>query len=349
MELSDADRFSGVERRFLAQCVADPHLQRTDLGALLDRCFDGAHIDDARDQPVAVGDRHEDGDRPVGSQFDARLGTAEELCLADDLAGCEKLLLFKCPHAPVEQLAGFFGTLAVALHAAHGGEETPAVAIDRADNRIARLLSVAGLHPVGADIHRQQRITVALQDAVPGELTLRVIGIELRVLTPHMKTEQRQVVHGDGLAFGRQAGGVLEMQVLEADRPCALVHQFGEIRLRASHALGDHDAAVIRRLDDDALDEIAQLDARLDLREHGRGAGRSPAGTPGVLADIELVVHSQPAGLDGVEHDLHGHDLGQRCRRDGRIGILGKQHRAGVGVDEKRLLRPGLEQLLRES
>ena len=46
-----------------------------------------------------------------------------------------------------------------------------------------------------------------------------------------------------------------------------------------------------------------------------------------------------------VEHHFHGHQLGQRGRRDQLVGVLGKQDRAGFGVDHEGLLGLGLEKL----
>ena len=45
--------------------------------------------------------------------------------------------------------------------------------LDRADDRVAGFLGEPGLHAVGADVHRQQRVAVALGDLVPGEIRLR--------------------------------------------------------------------------------------------------------------------------------------------------------------------------------
>ena len=60
VQRADADALGRKERRFLAERVADPDFQRADRHALLDRRHDRPLIDDARDQLVAVGDRHQD-------------------------------------------------------------------------------------------------------------------------------------------------------------------------------------------------------------------------------------------------------------------------------------------------
>src|SRR5690606_39018673 len=55
VQLADTDALGGVERRFLAHRVADPYPQRADRRAFLHRRLHRPAIDDARDQPVAIG------------------------------------------------------------------------------------------------------------------------------------------------------------------------------------------------------------------------------------------------------------------------------------------------------
>ena len=46
-----------------------------------------------------------------------------------------------------------------------------------------------------------------------------------------------------------------------------------------------------------------------------------------------------------VEHHLHGHQLGERGRRDQLVGVLREQDRAGLGVDHEGLRGLRLEEL----
>ena len=71
-----------------------------------------------------------------------------------------------------------------------------------------------------------------------------------------------------------------------------------KVVLGAGDALGDDDAGVVARLDDDAADQVVDADRRVELGEHGRAAGAGAALPPGVLADHELVVEAELAGLD---------------------------------------------------
>ncbi len=50
------------------------------------------------------------------------------------------------------------------------------------------------------------------------------------------------------------------------------VHQFDELLFRAANRLGQHDAGVVAGMDDDAADQVLDLDLRADLHEHLRAA-----------------------------------------------------------------------------
>ena len=138
------------------------------------------------------------------------------------------------------------------------------------------------------------------------------------------------------------AGRVAEGRFRQADLARPAGHHGGEIVLRAGDALGDRDRGVVAGLDDDAAQEVGELDAVVELREHRRAAGRAAAPAPGVLGDHELAVEIEPALLDLVEDDLDRHGLGRARGRDELVRCLLEQDRAGVvvhqdGVRGKRL------------
>ena len=230
-------------------------------------------------------------------------------------------------------------------HAAHRRENPVAVARDRADDRVAGRLGVAGLHAVGADPHLQQRVAVRLGDLVPGELALAVESVIFRIFLPDMPGERDELTHRDDLAFCRQAVGILEHRFGEPDLARALGHQRGKILLRSGQAFGDSDAGIVGRLDDHALDQVLDPDLRVELGEHGRAARLRAAFRPGVLADGERVVHRQPADFQRMEHHFHRHQLGERGGRDELVGVLRIEDRAGLGVDHHGLFGARLEQL----
>jgi hypothetical protein len=115
---------------------------------------------------------------------------------------------------------------------------------------------------------------------------------------------------------------IAENRFGQADFTRPFGHQPGKVVLGARHSLGDDDAAVIGRLDNDALDKIFKPDRGFELGEHGRCPRHRPAGPPGILRNLERVIECQPAAADGVEHHLHRHQLGQRCRRNQVVSFL---------------------------
>ena len=335
----------GEERRFLAERVAEIHLQFSDRRPLGDRRHDRPVIDDAGRQLFRVGDRHENVDRPLRLQRKRRGRPAVDAGVADDGAIGEKRLPLEGAHAPFEQLARLLRPLALALHAAHRGIEPAAVLLHRRDDGVARIVGEAGLQPVDADVQADQRVAVALADVVPGEGVLAEIVVEVRIGVMDVARQLGQFPHRHLRLGIRQAGRIVEGGLRQADLPGALGHHAGEIRLRAGHALGDRDAGIVRRLHDDALDQVLEADRRVDLGEHGRTARHGAAVAPGVLRNLERVVEMQVAGLDCVKDDLERHQLRQRGGRNELVRVLGEQDRAGLAVHQHGLLRAGLEEL----
>ena len=68
---------------------------------------------------------------------------------------------------------------------------------------VAGLLGEAGLQPVGADVHGEQRIAVVLADLVPGELALAVDLVEVRIGLDDVPREPGELARGHQLLAGR--------------------------------------------------------------------------------------------------------------------------------------------------
>ena len=83
-----------------------------------------------------------------------------------------------------------------------------------------------------------------------------------------------------------------------------------------------------------------EQDAHRDILAHLH-EGLGTLGGPGLLADARLVVGMQPTGLDLHEGDIGGHHLGETCRMDGGIGIMGDKELLAVGIDQR--IGPGLQ------
>src|SRR6185312_17513047 len=94
------------------------------------------------------------------------------------------------------------------LHAFHAGEDeddAAAAAYGRADEAIARLLGMPGLDAVGAEVLIEQRIAVALLDAVIGEVLLGLIVIVLREVLDQAARQGREIARRHIVVGCRQA------------------------------------------------------------------------------------------------------------------------------------------------
>src|SRR5690606_37269336 len=107
-----------------------------------------------------------------------------------------------------------------------------------------------------------------------------------------------------------------------------LVHHVGKGFLAAGNVLGQCDAGVVARLDDDAAQDVFQAHARAFLGEHLRAFG-----LPGLDADEHLVIEMDGAVLQIVVSHVDGHDLGETGWRQCLVGVLLDEDRAGRGID----------------
>ena len=143
-----------------------------------------------------------------------------------------------------------------------------------------------------------------------------------------------------------QPGRIGEIRLRQPELPGALVHHVGERQFAAGDAFGERDAGVVAGLDHHAVQQVAHADAAVERREHGRAAGGRAALAPGVLADRHLVFVLELALGDRVQHHLGGHQLGHAGRRIDLVGVALEQDGAGVGVDQDRVRRRGLEPVI---
>ena len=139
-----------------------------------------------------------------------------------------------------------------------------------------------------------------------------------------------------------QAVDVGEVRLGQPDLAGAVVHHPHELGFVAGDAFGERDAAVVGGLDHDALQQVLDLHPAVQRRVHGRAVRRRAALAPGVDADDVLVVETDVAELELVEHHVDGHQLGEACRRDQIVGLLLEQDRAGFGLDQERVRRQDL-------
>ncbi|MNI21041.1 hypothetical protein D3C73_745430 [compost metagenome] len=127
----------------------------------------------------------------------------------------------------------------------------------------------------------------------------------------------------------RQTGRVHEVAVGHAQVSHGLVHHVGEGVFAAGDVLGERDAGVVARLDDDAVQQVADSDLRTHLDEHPRTTG-----APGVFADGHRVVFTDLATTDFQGRNVRGHQLGQAGRWQTLVTIVLDQHVAAAGIHE---------------
>jgi uncharacterized protein YgfB (UPF0149 family) len=171
-----------------------------------DRRWHRPLVNDLALDQVAGPARQQHVDRRLADHADARLRAAEDAGVGNHLALAEEAHPLEPAQAPVHELAGFLGAFLLGLGAVDDHDHALAVAHGRADEAVARLLGEAGLEAVGADVHLEKRVAVALLDLVPGELGLAVDRVIFREIVDEVLGEPRQVERGDVLVGVRQPG-----------------------------------------------------------------------------------------------------------------------------------------------
>ncbi len=114
--------------------------------------------------------------------------------------------------------------------------------------------------------------------------------------------------------------------------------------LRARKALGEYDRRIIAGDDDEAFDQILDLDGAVERGKHGRAMRRRAAVAPGGFAHLQFIGELEAARRNRFEDDFRGHDLGGRSRRHEIIGILFEQDRERVGIDQYGMRNACLQQ-----
>jgi hypothetical protein len=122
------------------------------------------------------------------------------------------------------------------------------------------------------------------------------------------------------------------MTIFEPDLLGFLIHQIDKGFDTAGQPLSEHDASIITRLDDGAVQQIVDADPGTERHEHLRTA--SP---PRFLADRQLVAQLCLAVLQHREDGVNCHHLGHGGRRNALVRTLVEQHRAGLDFDDHRM------------
>ena len=114
-----------------------------------------------------------------------------------------------------------------------------------------------------------------------------------------------------------------------AERARLARHQLGEIVFVAGDGFRDHDGGVVGRTRHQSLDGVFDLDG---LARAQAELGRSLLGS--VLGHFHFGIELQLAGLEALEQQIERHDLGERRGMAAGVGIVGRQRRAGIAVDD---------------
>ena len=144
-------------------------------------------------------------------------------------------------------------------------------------------------------------------------------------------TEKRLIASGGDLLHGGQTRGIDVGRAAHAQHSRLQGHELGELFFGAAKGFGDDDRGVVRRLGDETLDRVLNLDGLIGLEPHfggslNRGLGR----------DRQRSVELEGAGLDLLEQQVKCHDLGQRRGMPRFVGVVLVQDLAGFVIDDDR-------------
>ena len=274
----------------------------------------------------------------LGPERHGLLGAEPDRCRDQRRVGLGELVIVEIAKGPLVELQRLVGARLLRIQPLHHHDDPPAVLHPGGDEAVAGTLGMAGLDAVGAHMLVEQRIAVALLDAVIGEVELGEIMIILGIVGDQMAGQHLEVAGGGVMVRVGPAVRIHEMRARHAELLRLGVHALGETLLAPGHALGDDDAGIIARLHDDAAQQILDLDVVAELDIHLRALH-----APGALGDGEAVGQLELAALQRLEEQIGRHHLGQGGRLDLSLAVLVHQHGAGVVVGDVERLRRGLD------
>ncbi|VXB45557.1 hypothetical protein BURKHO8Y_140003 [Burkholderia sp. 8Y] len=329
------------------------HADRADLLALLDRRDQQIVVRDGRLDLVAEALRH--GDVLIG--LDARLHVVRRALVHarrfDHLIGLEETQRVIRGVAVVQHLEAVLHARRFLRLAHHDRDETTARVrharqrtLGRRDQAVARRFRVAGLEAVDARVEPQQAVAVRLLDLVVREILHREDAVVLGEVPDQARRQHGEVARRRVVLRIGHAVHVGIVRVLHADALRGPVHQIDEVGLAAADEFRERNGRVVARLHDHAVDEIVHRDRLLRFDEHARLV--RPHAAHG-LARHDRLVHVDLLGLEGVEDEVRGHQLGERRGFHALVRIAGCEHLIAGGIDEHpRMRRHGGRRHLRE-
>ena len=274
----------------------------------------------------------------IQAELDDVGGALPDLVGGDGRIGLIQAVGFVEAEAPVEQRQRIDRALFLALGLQDHADQALVAALGRGQQAIAGAGVVAGLDAVHRIVAPQQQIAVALGDGADGEFAHFVEGVLTGEISDQRAAQQGQIAGGGVMALGRQAGGVDEVGVLQADALGVIVHQRGERGLAAGDVFGQGDRGIVAGLDHHAHFHLLQRRGLVDLEPAVAAVGAGAAGAPGVLAHHHLVGGFDALGLQLRGDHVRGHHLGDAGRFQAQVDVLAGQHLAGGVVHHQ----PGL-------
>ena len=197
----------------------------------------------------------------------------------------------------------------LAGHAVQHHDHTLVAPLRRADKTIARLLSMAGFQSISPFRAIDQRVAIALLDAVTGEFFLGKHRIEKRIFisrkfADHRRRQNVEVARGCGLVGMRPAGCILEHGVQHAELPGSEIHFLGKTIFGTRDTLGKCNRCIISRLHDNPMQKVTDRNLFAHFNEC-LGAALAPR----FLGDKKRIIKRQTALFDPLKGDEHRHDL----------------------------------------
>ena len=159
----------------------------------------------------------------------------------------------------------------------------------------------------------------------------REVAVIAREAILDRAAERRLIARGGHLFVVGQAGGVAIDRLGHAERARLARHQLGEIVFVAGDGFGDHDGGVVGGAGYQALDGVFDRDGLAGAQAE---LGRRLFGS--VLGHFHFAIELHLAGVEALEQQIKRHDLGQRGGMAAAVGIVRRQRRAGIAVDDDR-------------
>ena len=125
------------------------------------------------------------------------------------------------------------------------------------------------------------------------------------------------------------------MGVFQAQGVNIVVHQADEGVLATGNIVGHGHAGIVTRLQVDTPDQLRNRNLHPRLEEHQRRAFENRvAGGPGIVADSDQIGLFEFTRFHRLTDDIAGHHFGQTGRVATGVGVIFRQHFAGVVINK---------------